>query len=70
MSRTKFDNMVLIIAVVVALFLLTICSCSPRVIANRKCSNGQVQVTTIQLIKIATFTTDFKQGFLTKNKLR
>lgn len=65
-----FTFLMVLITMLIAAFLGSITSCAPRVIRNKKCDNGQIQVTTIQLIKIATFTTDFKQGFLTKNKLR
>lgn len=65
-----FQFIMVLITMLIAVLLGSISACSPRVIANRKCSNGQIQVTTIQFVKIATFTTDFKQGFLTKNKLR
>ena len=59
-----------LITMLIAAFLGSITSCAPRVIRNKKCSNGQIQVTTIQLIKIATFTTDFKQKVFTKTDLR
>lgn len=65
-----FTFLMVLITMLIAAFLGSITSCAPRVIRNKKCSNGQIQVTTIQLIKIATFTTDFKQKIFTKSTLK